>query len=146
MLLLKLKTLHLQCGGCPTVYTGETKKGQRFEAYLRYGTLQFSLDGEDVFVHHTNDDLLGFMTFHEIKEIAESYGVFIDNTNAEETSFADEMEEFFKSFHKKVKMIVHVSDRLQKDKVYQYNKATCDYLVEHGVAVYINDDEDEDND
>ena len=142
MKIIQLKTLHEVCGGCPTHYRGETVHGEHFDAYLRHGYMSVTLDGEKI-VSANPMDLDGVCSFSDFKKEARKRGYYLQDEDAEQTSYIDEMEdmmqelmkdrvyvEFIRDFDSKSQKMVY-----EKGKRYDFKISTAELLVEKGYAV-----------
>jgi hypothetical protein len=89
---LKLVSIRLECGGCPTNYTGKTVDGKQVEMYLRHGNLWIDVDGRRI-VHENAGELDGVCSLDDFKNYAFRNGYILDTEDATRTSKLQEFEE-----------------------------------------------------
>lgn len=94
---IKLKTLRFECGGCPTSYSGITDEGISFYCRLRHGHMRFELNNHEIFDVYP-DDMDGVCGWDDFKEYAEKNGWEIDDSDAECSSFIDDIEKALENF------------------------------------------------
>lgn len=143
---ITLVTLREECAGCPTRYTGETRDGKQFEAYLRHGYMKITLDDEKI-VSVNASQFDGVCGFSDFKRVARTKGYFINDDNAVYSSYYDDLEETVKALFKDKVWVEFVQDFYAKTQDKQYKKGerytakidVADTLVKANLAV-IDDD------
>jgi len=103
MLLINLKSLREQCGGCPTHYTGETIDGYSFETHFRHGCMSIELGGQIIAseggINFSGAD--GVCNFNDFKIFAFRNGIIINDSGAEHSSYYDDFEEMMERWRNK---------------------------------------------
>jgi hypothetical protein len=72
-MLIELKSLREECGGCPTMYSGQTTNGKTFNARLRNGSMSIEI-GEHKIVNQNVSPLDGVCDFSDFKRVARANG------------------------------------------------------------------------
>lgn len=146
---MKLKTLRLECGGCPTNYTGETVDGKTVEMYLRHGSLWIEVDGERI-VHEHAGALDGVCGLEDFRHYAKRNGYLLDTEDATFTSSIQELEETIQSLYGDKIWVRIVKDfyspsadvQLKKDELRTVELKAAQTLLNTGLAV-VNSEHDQ---
>lgn len=91
---LKLKSIRMECGGCPTNYTGETIDGRTVDMYLRHGGLSITVDGRSI-VRENPMGLDGVCNVDDFIHYAAKNGHILNIEEAVWSSRMQEIEELF---------------------------------------------------
>lgn len=95
---LKMKTIRLECGGCPTTYSGQTVDGYDVDMRLRHGGLTIKVNGHAI-VSESISHLDGICSLDDFKFYAGVKGHVIDTDTAAYSSQIqednDRIEEMF---------------------------------------------------
>lgn len=92
-MLIKLISIREQCGGCPTHYTGETVRGEIFDAYLRHGYMSIKIGDCEIVDENVSDKGLdGVCGLDDFKQYAMMAEYIIDDSEAEQSSYYDDIE------------------------------------------------------
>jgi hypothetical protein len=137
----KLKSLRQECGGCPTSYSGETKEGYYFEAYLRNGYMKVEINGRKI-VSENPRGLDGVCSFDDFKMYARMNGHIIDDSEAEWSSQIEDTEKAILEAFKDIVWVKFTRDFQASDgKLFETGKRytakinVADILVEAKLAV-----------
>lgn len=141
---IKLTKLRLKCGAHPTYYTGKTVSGQDFEAYLKDGWMNITVD--DISIVNTNpENLDSVCSFERFKDYARMYGFIIDESEAEESSDIEDMNTYFEELYEKNHRVEFIQDfysktvgkTYKKGESYMAEKELAKLLVANGLAKII---------
>lgn len=143
-MIIKLTKLRFESGGCPTSYSGETNTGQIFKAYLRNGYMNVTINGQSI-VDTNPKNLDGVCSFSDFKHYAIINGFIIDDSEAEQSSSYDDLENYFTEFYEKNHRVEFIKDfhskaakeTYYKGKTYTAEKELAKLLVETGLAKII---------
>ena len=98
---IELKTLRLDCGGCPTAYSGETVQGDQFSCRLRHGYMRINLNSAVIADGSPINGADGVCSFEDFKKLARRKGIIIDESEAIHSSYIDDMEELVRKLQGK---------------------------------------------
>ncbi|MCK2000488.1 hypothetical protein MZM54_03655 [[Brevibacterium] frigoritolerans] len=145
-MIIKLKSLREESGGCPTNFTGETTTGQHFEAYLRNGHMKISI-GDSKIVSCNPPGLDGVCSFDDFKHYGALNGYIFDSSEAEFSSHYQDMDNLIAELYKDKTWVKFVVDfeskkanlKFEKDKTYALPLDLAEILQVNGLAT-IDDD------
>lgn len=98
-MILTLKTLREECGGCPTSYSGETTDGRQIDMYLRNGHMSIKLDDQSIISTRT-PGLDGVCSLEDFKRYAARHGYDIMTEDAETSSSIHDLEDTIQELYK----------------------------------------------
>lgn len=144
-MLIELKSLREECGGCPTSYSGQTIDGKLFGARLRHGHMTIEIDEDCIVSRDVSSRFDGVCSFSDFQRVARASGYSIDDSNASWSSQLNDTEEAIMKMIKDRVKIEFVADlelkkarqNYKKGQNYSVDKKLADLFVEKGYAKFV---------